>query len=111
MPIAYPPATKRPGYSRLAYRLRSLQAAALPVLVAAAHASGQGTWTQLFPSGGPSGAILTKQPVAVGYDAANNRLAVFFQSSPAVASNPPPQVWVLTNANGLGGTPAWTQLS
>ncbi|MBI1787009.1 MAG: hypothetical protein HYR60_05575 [Acidobacteria bacterium] len=70
----------------------------------------QATWTELFPTGGPSGAILGRQPVSPGYDPANNRLVVYFASNPAV-SNPSPEVWVLTSANGLGGPPAWIQLS
>jgi len=69
------------------------------------------TWIELSPVGGPSGPILLRQTDGKGYDAANNRLIVYFQSNPSVSSNPFPEVWVLTNANGLGGTPTWTQLN
>src|SRR4030095_14635453 len=47
---------------------------------------------------------------SVVYDAATNRLIVygggFANTSPALS-----EVFVLSNANGLGGTPAWSQLS
>ena len=70
------------------------------------------TWVELFPSA-PSGAPPTPvyDPSIAGYDAANNRLIVFFPGIPpcdsAGNSN---EVWVLSNANGLGGTPVWTKL-
>src|SRR5207245_1338224 len=54
--------------------------------------------------------ILGRGPGVSGYDNVNNRLIVFFPSNPAVSPNLPAEVWVLTNANGLGGTPAWSQL-
>ena len=80
------------------------------LLLAAAAVSQAQVWTELFPVGGPSGPILGRQAANVGYDGANNRLIVSFGSNPAVGS-PNPEVWVLTNANGLGGTPVWIQLS
>jgi len=66
------------------------------------------TWLELFPAGGPSGPILG-YPGGAGYDAANNRLIVYFGTNPTVG-DPPSEVWVLSNANGLGGQPVWTQL-
>jgi hypothetical protein len=72
-------------------------------------AGSDGAWMELTPVGGPSGPIVGRQPAGVGYDGANNRLVVFFASNQAIG-NPPPEVWVLTNANGLGGTPTWIQL-
>ncbi len=79
------------------------------LLSAALVCSGEPTWMQLSLSGGPSSSVLTRQPAITGYDATNNRLIVLFEGNPAVGS-PAPEVWVLTNANGLGGPPAWTQL-
>jgi len=70
-------------------------------------ANGQGgtpTWTQLSPSGSPP-------PVRSGhtavYDPADNRMIIFGGTGTAVLND----VWELSNANGLGGTPTWTQLS
>jgi hypothetical protein len=60
------------------------------------------TWSQLVTSGSPP----TGNNVS-NYDATNNRLIVFFPRNSTLASD---QVWVLANANGLGGTPTWTQL-
>src|SRR2546422_616558 len=79
------------------------------VLVFTSLASAQ-TWVELFPVGGPSGPILGRGPGVSGYDSVNNRLIVFFPSNPAVPPNLPAEAWVLTNANGLGGTPVWSQL-
>ena len=42
------------------------------------------------------------------YDAANNRMIVF---GGAAADGQFNDVWVLMNANGLGGTPTWSRLS
>ncbi len=67
---------------------------------------GTPTWTQLFPTGGPPAA--REENTAV-YDAANNRMTIFGGSS--TGSEVLNDVWVLSNANGLGGTPVWTQLS
>jgi hypothetical protein len=72
------------------------------------NANGQGgtpVWTQLSPSGTPPTPRAYSTAV---YDAASNTMIVFggVQSSTAYSD-----VWVLSNANGLGGTPTWTQLS
>jgi hypothetical protein len=68
------------------------------------HANGLGatpTWVQLAPTGiAPSARELT----SAVYDAAHNRMIAYGGS----ADN---SVWVLTNANGRGGTPAWVQVS
>src|SRR5205085_10354648 len=52
---------------------------------------------------------------AAVYDQANNRLIIFGGATYAdLNSNPSAylkDVWVLTNANGQGGTPAWIQLN
>jgi hypothetical protein len=73
------------------------------------HANGLGgtpAWTQLSPSGGGPGARALG-PSAI-YDSANNKLVVFGGSSGGTVMN---DVWVLSNANGTGGTPSWAQLS
>jgi hypothetical protein len=62
-------------------------------------------WTQLSPAGAiPPG----RDTAVAGYDAAHNRLIVFGGFS---GFAPLGDVWVLSNANGLGGTPQWTQLN
>lgn len=68
-------------------------------LVLPSHLATAQTWTLLVTTGSPpaGGSV-------ANYDAPNNRLIQFF---PILPSN---EVWVLTNANGLGGTPVWTQL-
>src|SRR5215469_8223199 len=73
------------------------------------NANGQGgtpTWTQLSPSGTPPAA--RSQHTAV-YDPVNNVMTVFGggDSNGLTLTD----AWVLTNANGLGGTPVWTKLS
>lgn len=76
---------------------------------ALANANGQGgppSWTQLTPSGSPPAPRFGCTAV---YDAANNLLIVF--GGIDLTPNHFSDVWVLSNANGLGGTPAWTQLS
>ena len=75
------------------------------VLSSASSASGSPSWTQLTPSGTPP-AVRRSQVSA--YDAASNRLVVYggINSSNQILSD----YWVLTNANGVGGPPAWLQL-
>lgn len=62
-------------------------------------------WTQLQPTGT---APVARIAVAAALDAANDRLIVFGGKSAAGVLN---DVWVLTNATGVSGTPAWTQLT
>ena len=68
------------------------------------------TWIELSPAT-PSGAPPDPGflPKPVHYDAVNNRLIVFKPGVPPGGVGN--QVWVLTNANGLGGTPVWTPLT
>lgn len=80
----------------------------LAAWLCAAPAAAQ-TWLELFPTGGPSAPILGYTGGAGFYDVASNRLIVYFATNPIVG-DPPVEVWVLSNANGLGGPPAWTQL-
>lgn len=69
-------------------------------------------WTQLTLAGGPTGTILQAAPV-LNYDAATNRLVAFYASNPAASARggQSSQVWIIQNANGRGGAPAWTQLA
>jgi len=71
------------------------------------NANGQGgapVWTQLSPSGtAPS--VIGEEGASAVYDPGSNRMILYgFLGYPD-------QVWVLTNANGQGGTPTWIQLS
>ena len=71
------------------------------------------TWIELAPTGGPPEARVIHNSV---YDTATNRMIVFGGSNATQMWYVPPEialrndVWVLENADGLGGTPAWTQL-
>ncbi len=79
------------------------------ILTNANGLGGTPAWTQLSPTGTPPSARSLHRAV---YDAATNRLIVFGGSGSCnEASAMKNDVWVLTNANGLGGTPAWTQIS
>ena len=71
-----------------------------------ANANGVGTpaWTQLIPTGTPPPARYTHTAV---YDQPTNRMVVFGGQDPGYAND----TWVLSNADGTGGTPAWSQLS
>ena len=76
------------------------------VLTNANGLGGTPSWTQLSPTGGPPPGQYG--PTAV-YDAVNNRMTVFGGAAQAsgILTN---AVWVLSHANGLGGTPAWTNI-
>jgi len=73
------------------------------------NANGTGSqppaWTQLSPSG----TIPTLSQTAFAYDSARNTLIVYggYDGSGVAHTD----TWILSNANGTGGTPAWTQLS
>ena len=72
------------------------------------HANGLGgtpVWTRLSPA--PPLPPPTHSHTAV-YDAVQNRMVIFGGDTPGGTTD---QVWVLANANGLGGTPAWTNLN
>ena len=75
-------------------------------MVALAGPAGAQTWIELTPAGTLPPASPPKQ---VQYDAANNSLIAFLPGNPA-NGGPAAEVWVLTNANGLGGTPTWIKL-
>ena len=74
-----------------------------------AMANGQGgtpTWMPISPSGTAPAARYRHNGV---YDPTTNSMIVFGGSN--CASGYFNDVWVLSNANGEGGTPAWTKLS
>ncbi|HEY3742649.1 MAG TPA: hypothetical protein VGL53_22530, partial [Bryobacteraceae bacterium] len=80
------------------------------VLTNANGLTGTPQWIQLAPTGGP----LSRAEHTAIYDSVTNRMTIFggCSGSPgncgAALSN---SVWTLINANGLGGTPQWVQLS
>jgi hypothetical protein len=71
--------------------------------------TGSPAWTQLSPTGGPPVPRIFHTAV---YDPGSNRMIVFggnnCYSAGAEFYN---DVWILTNADGLGGAPVWTQLT
>lgn len=74
------------------------------VLTNANGLGGTPTWIQLMPAGP---LIPARNSVAAIYDPATNRMTIFGGSDTSDFND----TWVLTNANGLGGNPSWTQLS
>jgi uncharacterized repeat protein (TIGR01451 family) len=72
------------------------------------NANGIGTpsWTQLNTAGGPPPG--QNAPTGV-YDAVNNRLIVFGGAAQGTGAFTN-AVWALSNANGLGGPPTWTNI-
>jgi hypothetical protein len=76
------------------------------VLSNANGVNGTPTWTQLSPTGGPPAPRLVHTAV---YDPTTNSMIIFGGND--CFSGFYSDVWVLSNANGLGGTPGWTQLS
>ncbi len=76
------------------------------ILSNADGSTGTPSWSQVTPIGtGPSART---QAVAI-YDSVNNVMTVFGGGNTGVTVYN--DVWTLTNANGLTGTPTWTQLS
>jgi len=72
------------------------------------NANGEGgtpLWTQLATSGAPPAA---RESASAVYDALNNVLIVYGGDAGGNAFN---DVWTLSNADGSGGTPKWSQLS
>jgi hypothetical protein len=67
--------------------------------------SGQPSWTKLAPSGtGPS----PRESSSAVYDSSTNTLIVLGGD---IGANQFGDIWLLSNANGSGGTPRWTQLT
>jgi hypothetical protein len=75
------------------------------------NANGEGgtpTWTQLAPTGTPPSG---NQNATAVYDSTNKVMIVFGGHPTNVQDGDTNVVSTLSNANGAGGTPAWTQLS
>jgi hypothetical protein len=75
------------------------------VLSHANAVSGTLAWTQLSPTGpGPN----PRQSASAVYNPSTNTLTVFGGDA---GGAPFGDIWVLSNANGTGGTPAWTEIT
>jgi hypothetical protein len=66
-------------------------------------------WIQLFPTDSTS--VTARNSHTAIYDTANNRMTIFGGYSDITAAVVFNDVWVLNYADGLEGTPVWTQLS
>lgn len=75
------------------------------VLSNANDVAGTPTWTQLTPTGT---APTPRQSSSAVYDPTTNSLIVFGGDA---GGTPFGDLWVLSHANGSGGTPAWTQIT
>jgi len=99
-----PPARNYPGAVYAATSNRMVVVEPLGNVFVLSNANGLGglpKWTQLASSGTPPS---TSSFPNVGYDSANNRLIVFGGKANDILQS---DTWVLTNADGTGGTPAW----
>jgi uncharacterized protein YjdB len=67
--------------------------------------NGQPTWIQLQPTGGPPS---VRESSSAIYDPTTNSLIVYGGDS---GGEPVGDIWILSNANGSGGAPVWTQLN
>jgi len=77
-----------------------------------ANANGLGgtpTWTQLNPAA-TGGLPAPREGPEAAYDPNTNRMTIFGGGNNGIM-DVPNDVWVLTNANGLGGEAQWIQLS
>lgn len=70
------------------------------VLTNANGLGGGSSWIQLAPTGNPPFLFTNSQKEV--YDSASNMMIVYDSGN---------SVWTLSNANGLGGNPVWTQLN
>jgi hypothetical protein len=87
-----------------------LAAVVILFMLASKNSASAQTWSDITPAGGPSSTVISHQPAGIGYDAVSNRLVLYFPSNPAVTGSST-EVWVLTNANGLGGPSGWIHLA
>jgi len=77
---------------------------------ALSHANGTGgtpAWTNLVPQGAPGSPSSRQASVAV-YEPDIDTMTIFGGSTANGAVN---DIWALSHANGIGGTPTWTRLS
>jgi hypothetical protein len=79
------------------------------------HANGLGgtpQWTNILADGA-AGSPAKRWSHSAVYDVANNRMTIFGGGafSGAASLSCYNDVWVLANANGLGGSPIWTKLA
>jgi len=74
------------------------------VMSNANNASGQPTWSQLVPDGEPPS---VRESSTAIYDPSTNSLIVYGGDE---GGAPFGDLWILSNANGSGGTPVWTQV-
>jgi hypothetical protein len=65
-------------------------------------------WRNLVRQGA-RGAPSSRSGAAAAYDTTTNTMTIFGGNSPTVTFLS--DTWVLSNANGIGGTPAWTRLN
>jgi hypothetical protein len=78
------------------------------VLSNANGVAGPPTWRQLIPSA-PNGYPAPRAAHLAIYDPTTNRVIIFGGGNNGTGDRN--DTWVLTNANGLGGTPEWVPLS
>jgi len=80
------------------------------MLTNANGSGGQSAWSQVSTAGGPP---YTRAYTSAAYDPVSNTLMVYGGSTdPSVPCGTPlADYWILSYANGLGGTPTWTYLS
>ena len=72
------------------------------------HANGSGgtpTWTHIVPTGTAPAARTGQSSV---YDSANNRMIMYGGNNSLTGTAYFGDTWILTFANGIGGTPAWS---
>ncbi len=73
------------------------------------HANGLGgtpTWTQLSPTGTPPS---VRYGASLVYDSTSNELILFGGGTSSTSVNN--DLWILSHANGSGGTPVWTPVT
>jgi hypothetical protein len=71
-----------------------------------ANVKGTPTWTQLAPTGTPPAA---RSGHSAAYDSTNHRMTIYGGANGSGAAQN--DTWILTDANGVGASPAWTKLS
>lgn len=77
-------------------------------ILTGANGTGAASWNPLTTSGGPPGGRRGHSAI---YNRTTNRMVIYSGDPVGCAVSRYTDVWVLTHANGLGGTPTWMQLS